>query len=193
MKDSKNVDILFKDFLESDINEDISKYSYDNLFFVSNVPYYITTPIILKLIDCKLHFNKIVMMVQKEVGDRFSSSPGSKQYGSISVFLNYFYDIKKEFIVSRKQFVPQPNVDSVVISFSEKKDRLYLRDFNYFEKIVKDSFQYKRKNIKNKLKSYNLNIIEEVLSKYGYDLTVRAEDLSYNVFVDIANELCKNL
>ena len=184
-----NVDILFKDFLLSDINEDISSYNYTNLYFVSNVPYYITTPIILKIIDSKLHFNKIVMMVQKEVGDRFSSLPGSKQYGSISVFLNYFYDIKKEFVVSRKQFIPEPNVDSVIISFTEKKDKLKLSSFELFEKIVKSSFQFKRKTLKNNLKTYNLDIIEQVLIKYGYDLNVRAEMLSYDIFVDIANSL----
>ena len=191
INDNGNIEVLFKDFLESNISEDISNYSYDNLYFVSNVPYYITTPIILKLINSNLHFKRIVMMVQKEVGDRFSSLPGSKQYGSISVFLNYFYDIKKEFVVSRKQFVPEPNVDSVIVSFTEKNNKLYLEDFNYFERIVKDSFQYKRKNIKNNLKSYNLDIIENVLSKYGFDLTVRAENLSYEVFVDISNELSK--
>lgn len=192
LADYDNVDIIFKDFLDSNIKEDISKYSYDNLFFVSNVPYYITTPILLKLIESGLYFNKIVMMVQKEVGDRFSSLPGSKQYGSISVFLNYFYEVKKEFLVSRKQFIPEPNVDSVIVSFSEKEDKLKLNDFNYFEKIVKDSFQYKRKTIRNNLKKYNLDLIEKVLIKHGYDLNIRAEMLSYEVFVDIANELTKN-
>ena len=190
--DNENLEVLFKDFLDSNIKDDIYNYFYDKLYFVSNVPYYITTPIILKLIDSNLHFKRIVMMVQKEVGDRFSSLPGSKQYGSISVFLNYFYDIKKEFFVSRKQFVPEPNVDSVVVSFTEKDNKLYLEDFNFFERIVKDSFQYKRKNIKNNLKAYDLNIIENVLSKYGFDLTVRAENLSYEVFVDISNKLFKN-
>ena len=191
LKDFDNINILFKDFLETNIKEDIKNYDYDNLYFVSNVPYYITTPILLKLIDSGLRFNKIVMMVQKEVGDRFSSLPGSKQYSSISVFLNYFYEVKKEFLVSRKQFVPEPNVDSVVVSFAEKKDKLPLEDFSFFEKIVKDSFQFKRKTIRNNLKKYDLDIIEHVLEKYDYDLNVRAEMLSYDVFVDITNELYK--
>ena len=193
LKDFDNINILFKDFLETNIKEDISKYSYENLYFVSNVPYYITTPILLKLIDSGLRFNKIVMMVQKEVGDRFSSLPGSKQYGSISVFLNYFYEVKKEFLVSRKQFVPEPNVDSVVVSFTEKDDKLPLEDFGFFERIVKESFQFKRKTIRNNLKKYDLGIVEEILNKYGYDLNVRAEMLSYEVFVDISNRLYKKL
>ena len=193
LNDFDNINILFKDFLETNIKEDISKYSYENLYFVSNVPYYITTPILLKLIDSGLRFNKIVMMVQKEVGDRFSSLPGSKQYGSISVFLNYFYEVKKEFIVSRKQFVPEPNVDSVVVSFTEKDNKLPLEDFCFFERIVKESFQFKRKTIRNNLKKYDLSIVEEILNKYGYDLNVRAEMLSYEVFVDISNRLYKKL
>ena len=193
MSNYDNVDILYKDFLESDIVTDISKYKYKNLYFVSNIPYYITTPILLKIIESKLEFNKIVLMVQKEVGDRFSSNPGTKQYGSITVFLNYFYDIKKEFNVSRKQFVPEPNVDSVIISLEEKKEKLYVENFEFFEKIVKASFQYKRKNIKNNLKEYDLSIIEKVLNKYDLDLSVRAEMLSYNIFVDISNELYKML
>lgn len=184
-----NIDILFKDFLDSDINRDLANYKYDNLYFISNIPYYITTPIVMKLINSKLKFNKIVLMVQKEVGDRFSSLPGSKSYGSITVFLNYFYDIKREFNVSRKLFVPEPNVDSVIISFSEKSNRLTLKDFNTFEKIVRDSFQFKRKTIKNNLKSYNLDVIYDVLNKYGYDLSARAEELSYEIFVDISNSL----
>ena len=186
-----NVDIIFQDFLLSNIIEDIASYDYKKLFFVSNVPYYITTPIILKLINSGLSFNKIVMMVQKEVGDRFSTSPGSREYGSITVLLNYYYDVKKEFFVSKKEFVPEPKVDSLIISFTEKKDRLFLKDFNYFEKLVRDSFQYKRKNIKNNLKNYDLKVIESVLLDYGYDLNVRAEMLSVDIFVNLANELLK--
>ena len=184
-----NVDVLFKDFLVADLASDVKNYSYDKLFFVSNVPYYITTPILMKIIESNLSFSKIVMMVQKEVGDRFSTKPGSKEYGSITVLLNYFFDVKKEFLVSRNQFIPVPNVDSVIVSFTEKSNKKYLKNFLFFQKIVRDSFQYKRKTIKNNLKSYDLKIVSDVLSKYGYDLSVRAENLQLDVFVDLANEL----
>ena len=187
--DRDNITILFQDFLESDIVKDVEKYDYDKLYFVSNVPYYITTPIILKLIDSGLRFEKIVMMVQKEVGDRFSTKSGNKEYGSITVLLNYFYNIKKEFFVSRKQFVPEPNVDSVIISFSEKSDKLPLNDFKFFEKLVRDSFQYKRKTLRNNLKGYDLDKVSKVIEKYGKDLNVRAEALDVEVFVEITNEL----
>jgi 16S rRNA (adenine1518-N6/adenine1519-N6)-dimethyltransferase len=131
------------------------------------------------------------MMVQKEVGDRFSTIPGNKEYGSITVLLNYFFDVKKEFFVSKKQFVPEPKVDSVIVSFSEKKDKLPLKSLDFFQEILKNSFQYKRKNIRNNLKKYDLNIVSSILDKYGYDLNVRAEMLSVEVFVDLANALMK--
>ena len=186
-----NVDILFQDFLEADVVSDLEKYDYDNLYFVSNVPYYITTPIVLKLMKSNLKFKKIVMMVQKEVGDRYTTLPGSKEYSSITVLLNYFYNIKKEFYVSRKNFIPEPNVDSVIVSFTPKDNKLELKNFDFFEKVLRDSFQFKRKTIRNNLKKYDLKIVEEVLSKYGYDLSVRAEMLDVLVFVELSNALWK--
>ena len=186
-----NVDVLFQDFLTSDLINDVSNYSYKKLYFVSNVPYYITTPILLKIIESGLEFSKIVIMVQKEVGDRFTTLPGSREYGSITVLLNYFYEVKKEFFVSRKQFIPEPNVDSLIVSFSEKKSKLPLKDFNHFEKLIRDSFQFKRKTLRNNLKNYDLKKVEAVLSEYNYDLTVRAENLSTEIFVRISNALCK--
>ena len=189
--DFNNVDILFQDFLSSDIENDIKKYNFSDLYFISNVPYYITTPILLKLIFSGLPFKKIVMMVQKEVGDRFSTVPGNKEYGSITVLLNYFYDVKKEFFVSKKQFVPEPKVDSVIVSFTEKEDKLPLKSLDFFQELLKDSFQYKRKNIRNNLKKYDLDIVANVLSKYGFDLNARAEMLSVDIFVELANSLMK--
>ena len=185
----ENVNVLFQDFLESNLIKDIENYNFSNLYFVSNVPYYITTPILMKLIDSKLKFKKIVMMVQKEVGDRFSTLPGSKEYGSITVLLNYFFDVKKEFFVSRKQFVPEPNVDSVIISLKEKENKQELKNFDVFQKLVRDSFQFKRKTLRNNLKGYNLLTVEEVLKRFGYDLSVRAEKLSVEIFVEIANAI----
>lgn len=187
--DFSNVTILFQDFLESNITKDIADFSYENIYFVSNVPYYITTPIVMKLIDSKINFKKICMMVQKEVGLRFTAVPGSKVYGSISVFLNYFYRVKKEFLVSRKEFVPVPNVDSVIISFESREELLPLTDEKLFFQIVRDSFQFKRKNIRNNLKKYNLDVVASVLEKYGYNLSVRAEQLPLEIFIELANAL----
>ena len=84
-----------------------------------------------------------------------------------------------------------PNVDSVVVSFSSKEDKKELKSFRFFEQLVRDSFQFKRKTIKNNLKNYDLKIVEDCLKKYQYDLTVRAEMLSVDIFVDLANSLYK--
>ena len=131
------------------------------------------------------------MMVQKEVGDRFSTGPGSREYGSITVLLNYFYNVKKEFSVSRKQFIPEPNVDSVIVSFHEKEEKVPVANFDFFEMIVRDSFQFKRKNIRNNLKKYDLKKVESVLKEHGYDLSVRAENLDVSIFAEISNVLWK--
>lgn len=184
----KNINIKFADFLKCDLNKDIAGYSFDNLYFISNVPYYITTPILFKLIDSNLPFEKIVMMVQKEVGDRFSSKVSCKNYGALTVILNYYFEIKKEFLVDRNQFVPRPNVDSVVVSFKRKKNQDAV-DKDKFIKLVHDSFKFKRKMLRNNLKDYDLDKISKVLEKYGYDLSIRAEALDYKVFVEIANSL----
>ena len=185
-----NVKIIFDDFLKRDIKEDIKDYDYENIYVVANLPYYITTPIIEKLINSKIDFQSITVMIQKEVGDRFSAKVGTRDYGSITVFLNYYFDIKKLFIVSRNCFIPKPNVDSIVISLI-KKDGIKADNEDLLFKLIRDSFQYKRKNLRNNLKGYNVNVIENVLNRYNKDLTVRAEELSLDIFIDIANELNK--
>ena len=188
-KDFPNVIVYFSDFLEREIEKDLKEYEYDYLYFVSNVPYYITTPILMKILNSDLKFEKVVMMVQKEVGERFSAKVGTKAYSSITVFLNYFYNIKKLFTVNRKEFIPVPNVDSEVISFELKEKREKLINSELFFQLVRDSFKFKRKTIRNNLKKYNLVIIEEVLQRYGLNLNVRAEQIPYTVFIDICNSL----
>ena len=184
-----NLEIIFKNFLESNVKEDIKKYNYEKLYVIANLPYYITTPIIIKLIEDDLNVDKIVVMVQKEVGDRFKATPGSKDYSSLSVFLGYYYNIKKLMDVSRNVFIPKPNVDSIVVEFSKKNSLLYLKDTQTFYKLIRDSFKQKRKTLKNNLKDYNLIKIEETLKKYNFDLTVRAEQLPIEAFIDISNSL----
>ena len=184
-----NYEIIFNDFLNEDVSLKIKDYNYDKLFVVANLPYYITTPIITKFIDDNVFPDRIVVMVQKEVADRFSAKVGSKDYGALTVFLNYYYNVNKLFDVSRNCFTPRPNVDSAVVSFNLKGDKLFLKDELFFRKIVKDCFQFKRKNIRNNLKGYNLELVETILRRHGYDLSCRAEMLSLEVFVDLANEL----
>lgn len=189
IENAANVEIIFDDFLKSDVISDIKKYEYSKLYVVANLPYYITTPIIMKLIDDKIEVDKIVVMVQKEVGNRFKAKPNTKDYNSLSVYLNYYFDIKKILDVSRNVFIPKPNVDSIVIVFSKKSKRISVKNEEAFFSLVKDSFVQKRKTLKNNLKKYNLDKIEQVLKKYNYDLSVRAEQLPIEVFVDISNNL----
>ena len=189
LKDYNNIHIIFDDFLKRDIKEDIKNYEYDNLYLIANLPYYITTPIIEKIIESNLKFKKIVVMIQKEVGERFNAKPGMKEYNSLTVYLNYYFDLKNEFIVSRNCFIPKPNVDSIVISLVNKKDLLYLKDIDNFNKLLKDSFKFKRKTIRNNLKNYDLTIVEKVLNKYNFNLNTRAEDLPLIVFIDLSNNL----
>lgn len=189
MKDVDNFKVNFIDFLKCDVNNDLKEFNYKKIYVVANLPYYITTPIILKIIEDRINVDKIVVMVQKEVGDRFKAEPNSKDYGSLSVYLNYYYNVKKIMDVSRNIFVPKPNVDSIVVEFTKKDDRYELKDEKLFFKLIRDSFKQKRKTLRNNLKCYDLDNINEVLKKYNLDLSVRAEQLPINIFVDIANNL----
>ena len=162
-KELSNVEVVFSDFLDVDLAKKVSNYKYKHLYFISNVPYYITTPILMKLINSGLNFLKIVMMVQEEVGERFSATPGKKAYSSITVFLNYYYEIKRLFKVNRSEFIPVPNVDSEVIMLTSREDKIALKNKDLFFEFVRSSFQYKRKNLRNNLKKYDLKKIEEVL------------------------------
>ena len=189
LNDYNNVLVKYEDFLKADVSNDINGYNFDKLYVVANLPYYITTPIIMKIIEDKVNVDKIVVMVQKEVGDRFKAVPGSRDYGSLSVYLNYYFDVVKVMDISRNIFIPKPNVDSIVVEFRRKKEKFNLKNKDLFFKLVRDSFNQKRKNIRNNLKNYDLNIIEDILKKYGYDLSVRAENLSIDIFVDLANNL----
>ena len=189
ISDLNNVKVIYQDFLKSNIKIDIEKYNYKKIYLVANLPYYITTPIILKVIEDDLPIDKMVVMVQKEVGDRFKAVPGTKDYSSLSVYLNYYYEVKKVLDVSKNVFIPKPNVDSIVIEFKKKDNLQYLKNKELFFKLVRDSFKQKRKTIKNNLKEYDLNRIQEILEKYNMDLSIRAEQIPIDVFIDISNNL----
>ena len=187
LKDKKNVSIYFEDFLNVNVQEILEKHSYKKLYVVANLPYYITTPIVMKIIEDKIPVDRLVIMVQKEVGDRFKATPGSKDYSSLSVFLNYYFDITKLLDVSRNVFLPKPNVDSIVIQMKRKEVLESLTNEQFFFQLIRSSFQQKRKTLRNNLRSYDLVQIEEVLKKFNLDLNVRAEQIPIHVFVEIAN------
>jgi len=184
-----NVEIIYKDFLKVDLVKDLAKYNFKDIYVVANLPYYITTPIINKIIDSNVDIKKMLIMVQKEVADRFCAKVGSKNYNSLTVFLNYYYNIKKLFDVNKGSFIPSPKVDSSVVLFEKKEQKLKVLNEDIFFKLIKDSFVFKRKTLKNNLKGYNLDKIEDILKKYDMDLNVRAENVSLEIFLEIANML----
>lgn len=190
LKEFNNIEIIFEDFLTADVNEVIKKYNYKKIYVIANLPYYITTPIITKIIEKKINVDKVVVMVQKEVGDRFKANPGSKDYSSLSIFLKYYFDVFKILDVSRNVFMPKPNVDSIVVEFVKTNTKFDVKNEEFFFKLVRDSFTQKRKTLRNNLKAYDLDKISNVLAKYNFDLSVRAEQLPIEVFIDIANTLC---
>ena len=177
--------VIYKDFMQVDLNEYYNKD--DKIHVIANIPYYITTPIIEKIIDSKLNILDMTLMVQKEVADRLSSKPKSSEYGYITVYLNYYFEVNKLFNVDKSCFNPAPKVDSAIIQL-KKKDKIKVNEEVFF-KLIKDSFRLKRKNLRNNLKEYDLDKIETILSNHGLSLTARAEELSLDVFIDIANNL----
>ena len=189
LKEDTNYDIIYNDFLKANVNEDLRKYEYKKIYVIANLPYYITTPIIIKLIEDNVNVDKIVVMVQKEVGDRFKAKPGTKDYSSLSIFLNYYFNIKKMLDVSKNVFIPKPNVDSIVVEFDKKEIKQELKNKELFFRLIRDSFTQKRKTLRNNLKTYDLIKIEEILKNYNMDLSVRAEQISIDIFIDIANNL----
>jgi len=184
-----NYEIIYNDLLKQNIKEDIKKFNYKKLYVVANLPYYITTPIISKVIE-EVCPDKIVIMIQEEVADRLCASVGSKEYAMITVSLGSQYDIKKLFRVSRNCFTPAPNVDSAVISL-DKNNKYNILDRNIFDRLIKDSFKFKRKNLRNNLKGYDFSKIENILINHNHSLNDRAEVIPISLFIDIANELTK--
>lgn len=192
LEDCLNVEIKYVDFLKANVIDDLKKYQYKKLYVVANLPYYITTPIISKIIEDKIPVDRVVIMVQKEVGDRLKALPGSRDYGSLSIYINYYFEVRKILDVSRNVFIPKPNVDSIVIELSRKEKREMLLDENVFFQLVRDSFKQKRKTLRNNLKAYPLKVIEQVLNTYQLNLNVRAEQLSIEIFVEMANALVRS-
>ena len=185
---NEQLEVIYGDFLQVDLMNILDNYSYNNLYIIANIPYYITTPIIEHIINSKINVKEMVLLVQKEVAERFSANPGSRLYGSISVYLQHYFDVKKLFDVSNKCFLPVPKVDSAVIKFT-KKEHNYDIDENKFFNFVNKCFQFKRKTLRNNLRDYDWNIISKVLLDNGFTENVRAEELSLDFFIILYKSL----
>lgn len=187
--EADNLKIVFADFLKVNINDYINVKKYKNIFFVGNLPYYITTAIINKIVEESNPY-EITIMIQKEVAERFMANNHTKQYGSISVFLQYNFDIKKVCNVSKQCFEPIPKVDSEVICLHKHKSVVASNE-DFFYQLVKDSFAQKRKTLKNNLKKYGIENIDKALSTLKKEPNVRAEELSIADFVYLCEILNK--
>ena len=184
------------DILKADLNEYIKDVK-GNIRVIANLPYYITTPIIFKLLEYKEKIASITVMVQKEVADRIVSVPGSKEYGVLTINTNYQADVEKLFNVPNTSFIPAPNVTSAVIKITpnkEKEESLGIKDEKIFEELVKKAFSERRKKMANSLANCGLcgltkAEIEEIIKNVDLKETVRAEEVSVETFAKLANEI----
>ena len=193
LKDYDNVEIVLQDILETDINKELQPLveKYKHIEFAANLPYYITTPVLFKLFESSIPFEKIVVMIQKEVADRFSAKPGTKEYGALSVESQYLYDVKKLFNVPRTSFNPAPNVDSAVISFTKHEKNEAVDNEELFFEIVKACFKQRRKTLYNNLREYfdSKEKAESLLLKANIPLETRAEMLDLNQYIELYKAL----
>lgn len=185
--ENEKTKIIYEDILTTDIEKHLSAFDFENIYVIANIPYYITTPIIKKMMELK-DLKSMTLLVQKEVAERFSAKPKRKAYGSITVYLNYYFNIKYLFNVKNTCFDPIPKVDSAVINFTKKENIPKVKEDTFF-KLVEDAFKMKRKTLKNNLKEYNWESIKNVLANYNLEENVRAEELPLEVFINIANNI----
>ena len=130
--------IIYKDFLKTNILEDIKDIPYNNIYIIANIPYYITTPIIKHVINLP-NLKSMTLLVQKEVAKRFTAKPGTKDYNSLTIYLNYYFDIKYLFEVKNTCFRPIPKVDSATVNFTKKEKNFICKNPDLFFKIVEYS------------------------------------------------------
>lgn len=184
--------IINDDAVKINESELIKKYNTESepVHIVSNLPYNISTVLLVKWLENIQNFNSLTLMFQKEVGERITAKPGSKKYGRLSVMANWLMDISLVTNVSNTAFYPAPKVKSQVLKFVPKKNPIKA-DFKIVEKVVKAGFSQRRKMIKSSLKTLinDNNLIIEKLKSSGIKPNLRAEQLSVNDFLTLANEL----
>lgn len=178
--------IIFDDFLNRNVIVDIKDFSYQDLYVVANIPYYITSPIISKLLEMEEKPKEIVLLVQKEVAERIVANSKCKEYNAFTLYVDLEYEASLLFLVDRSNFVPVPKVDSAVIKL-KKRENIGVQNKEFYLKFIKDAFQNKRKTLKNNLCCYDWEKVKEILSELGYNENVRAEEVSKEDFKKLAN------
>ncbi len=191
--DRANLTLIQQDILEVDIDEAVKSYlsEYSTIVVVANLPYYITTPILMKFLETTKTVNRMIFMMQEEVARRVTGKPATKEYGALSVVIAYRSETKYLFTVPRAVFLPEPNVDSAVVSvvFKPLSERL-ATDEPFFFRLIHQCFVQRRKTLSNNLLGADLGldrpIIDAVLDQMGLPRDVRAERLSLQDFVLLA-------
>lgn len=193
-----NVAVIHEDVLKADVQSIMAKEfsGIDDVMVVANLPYYVTTPIIMKLLEEHLPIRGIVCMLQKEVAERISAKPGTKDYGSLSIAVQYYTEAETVMIVPKTVFVPQPNVDSAVIRLTRRQTPLVVvKDEDFFFRVTRSSFAQRRKTLFNNLQSGLTNgkekkdLILSVLEEVQIDPTRRGETLSIEEFARLSDAL----
>jgi 16S rRNA (adenine1518-N6/adenine1519-N6)-dimethyltransferase len=192
----ENIEVVHGDVLELNLKALLEEKmaGVDKVSVVANLPYYVTTPILMKLLEERLPLENIVVMIQKEVAERIAAKPGTKDYGSLSVAAQFYAETEVEMIVPASVFIPRPNVDSAVIRL-KVRDRppVEVDDQDWFFRVVKSSFAQRRKTLLNNLmnglflKTQKDEVIQ-MLADIGIDPTRRGETLSIEEFARLANE-----
>ncbi|MDR2660643.1 MAG: 16S rRNA (adenine(1518)-N(6)/adenine(1519)-N(6))-dimethyltransferase RsmA [Lactobacillaceae bacterium] len=183
-----NVDVIHEDILKADLN---FLRGNKHLKVVANLPYYITTPILLHLMNSDIDFKSITIMVQKEVAQRIQASVGSKDYGTLSLAIQYKMNAKIALNVPRTAFFPSPNVDSAVLNLWPLEDFTPFEDEDFLFKVIKASFAHRRKLLTNNLLfiEKDKNKIEQAILKTGFNLNIRGEKLNLDDFKHLADNL----
>lgn len=192
-----NVEIILDDFLKRDLNKDLEKYDMGKeVVVVANLPYYITTPILLKILEETSYVKKMVVMMQKEVAKRLSGKPSTKDYNSLSVLIQYFTNPKILFDVKPNCFYPAPMVDSSILEVTYKdvfeKEAF---DLDYFLKFNRNIFSNRRKTLLNNLTNnyrYSKEEISNLLKVNNIVETIRAEALSVDEIINLSNLFYKH-
>ncbi len=196
LEEYDNVRVINQDILKTDINEIIREERESGSFsgnvkIMGNLPYYITTPIIMGILEKGVEADSITIMMQKEVADRIKASPGGKIYGAISVAVQYYCEVEQVASVPKEVFVPRPKVDSAVLKLSIRKERpVELMDEKSFFACIKAGFGQRRKTLLNSLTGVNglaKEDIKEILEQAGVEPARRAETLDIKEFASIAN------
>lgn len=195
-----NKKIINEDILKANVKEVVEKefQDYKDIMVVANLPYYVTTPIIMKLLEEKIPIRGMVVMLQKEVAERMSAQPSTKDYGSLSIAVQYYTEAEIVMVVPKTVFVPQPNVDSAVVRLTVRKTPpVHVEDEQFFFQVIKASFAQRRKTLLNNLTSQLGKEKKEqillALQNAEINPSTRGEALSIEQFARLANALQKEV